>query len=72
VYNLFNKKNVTGVYAQTGDPHDNGWFLTNDGKAWLEINGEMGEYIARERLNGGGTTNLSTPRILRFGLLVEF
>ncbi len=72
VYNVFNQKNVTGVYEQTGDPHDNGWFLTNDGKAWLEINGKMGEYIARERLSGGGAANLSTPRILRFGLLVEF
>lgn len=72
IYNVFNKKNVTGVYAQTGDPHDNGWFLTEDGKAWLEINGKTGEYLAREALSGGGTANLSTPRILRFGLLVEF
>lgn len=72
IYNVFNRKNVTGVYNQTGDPHDNGWFLTQDGKDWLEINGEQGEYIARETLNGGGTTNLSTPRILRFGIMIEY
>lgn len=72
VYNVFDKENVTGVYGQTGDPHDNGWFLTEDGKDWLEINGEMGEYIARQLLSDGGRRNISTPRILRFGLLVEF
>ena len=72
VYNLFNIKNVTGVYDQTGDPHDNGWFLTEDGKAWLEINGEGGKYLAYEDLSDGGARGLSTPRIVRFGLLVEF
>jgi hypothetical protein len=72
IYNVFNIQNVTGVYAQSGDPHDNGWFLTEDGKEWLRINGETGKYLAYERLSGGGATNVSTPRILRFGLLVEF
>ncbi len=72
VYNLFNKKNVTGVHRQTGDPHDNGWLLTEDGKAWIEINGELGEYIARKSMSGSGASRLSTPRIVRFGLMLEF
>ncbi|MGQ9853185.1 MAG: TonB-dependent receptor [Candidatus Oleimicrobiaceae bacterium] len=72
VFNLFNRKNVTGVYRQTGDPHDNGWFLTADGKAWAEINGEKGVYLAKKRLSGAGATNLSTPRILRFGLMIDY
>ena len=72
VYNVFNRKNVTGVYTQTGDNWDNGWFLTEDGKAWSEINGEKGVYYAQKVLSGAGTTNVSTPRIVRFGLLVEF
>jgi len=72
VYNLFNRKNVTGVHTQTGDPHDNGWFLTEDGKAWIEINGELGEYVARKYMSGSGASRLSTPRILRFGVMVEF
>jgi len=72
VYNLFNRKNVVGVFRQTGMPHDNGWFLTEDGKAWLRINGKMGEYIARRYLSGLGSRNLGTPRIVRFGLKVDF
>ena len=72
IYNVLNRKNVTGVYTQTGDPHDNGWFLTNDGKAWEKINGETGMYYARKWLSGAGNANLSTPRILRFGMLIEF
>ena len=72
IYNVFNRKNVTGVRTQTGDPHDNGWFLTEDGKAWLEINGDAGEYLAREDLSDGGALNLSMPRIVRFGMLIEF
>ena len=75
VYNLFNRKNVTAVYAQSGSPDDNGWFLTEDGKSWLEINGETGEYYARKYMEYGGDQNIanfSTPRILRFGILVEY
>lgn len=72
IYNVFNTKNVTGVYTQTGDKWDNGWFLSEDGKAWAEINGEDGVYYAKKILSGAGTTNVSTPRIVRFGLLVEF
>lgn len=72
VYNIFNTKNVTGVYRQTGDPHDNGWFLTEDGKSWAEINGKTGMYYARKILSGAGTANLGTPRILRFGLMIEY
>lgn len=72
IYNVFNTKNVTGVYTQTGDKWDNGWFLTEDGKAWAEINGEKGVYYAKKVLSGAGTTNVSTPRIVRFGMLVEF
>ncbi len=72
IYNVFNRKNVTGVYYQTGDPHDNGWFLTEDGKSWLKINGKAGEYFARKALSGSGARNLSSPRILRFGILMEY
>ncbi|NOY76659.1 MAG: TonB-dependent receptor [Calditrichaeota bacterium] len=72
IYNVFNTKNVTGVYRQSGAPQDNGWFLTEDGKSWLKINGKAGEYIARKALSGSGARNLSTPRILRFGMFIEF
>ncbi len=72
VYNLFNRKNVTGVYRQTGMPHDNGWFLTEDGKAWIQQNGSRGLYIAKKALSGCGARNLGTPRIVRFGLKVDF
>ncbi|GBD94637.1 TonB dependent receptor [bacterium BMS3Abin05] len=72
VYNVFNRKNVIGVFDQTGAPHDNGWFLTSDGKAWLKIHGKDGAYIARQDLSGGGARNLGTPRILRFGMLISF
>ncbi|MDZ7393464.1 MAG: TonB-dependent receptor [candidate division KSB1 bacterium] len=72
VYNLFNRKNVTGVYRQTGEPHDNGWFLTEDGKAWAEIYGSKGVYYAKKALSGAGATNLATPRILRFGLMIDY
>lgn len=72
IYNVFNTKNITGVYSQSGEAQDNGWFVTEDGKAWAKSNGSRGMYFANYILSGGGRTNLSTPRILRFGLLVEF
>ncbi len=72
VYNLFDRENVTNVHNQTGDPHDNGWLKTEDGRAWLEINGSTGEYLAREDMSDGGARGVSTPRIMRFGILVEF
>lgn len=72
IYNVFDIKNVTDVFTQTGEAQDNGWFQTEDGKNWAETYGEAGMYWARYALTGGGNRNLSTPRILRFGLLVEF
>jgi hypothetical protein len=72
IYNLLNRKNVIDVYPQTGDPYDNGWFLTEDGKQWQEINGEKAIYYARKYLSGSGARNIGTARILRFGLLMEF
>jgi len=76
IYNLFDRRNVTGVHRQTGDPHDNGWFLTEDGKSWARINSGIGRYdgmyYARKVLSGAGTRNIGTPRIMRFGILMEF
>ena len=72
IYNVLNRKNVTSVHGQTGEPQDNGWFQTEDGKAWAEKNGSRGMYYAMYKLSDGGRKNLSTPRIVRFGLMVEF
>ncbi|MBN2090478.1 TonB-dependent receptor, partial [candidate division KSB1 bacterium] len=72
IYNVFNKKNVTDVHLQSGDPHDNGWFLTEDGKAWAAINGTTGVYYAQKAMSDGGRARVSTPRILRFGLFIEY
>jgi outer membrane receptor protein involved in Fe transport len=72
VYNVLNRKNVVGVFQQTGMPQDNGWFLTEDGKAWLKANGKTGEYIARKYLSGLGTRNLDVPRVVYFGIKLDF
>ncbi|MGE0567676.1 MAG: carboxypeptidase regulatory-like domain-containing protein [Bacteroidia bacterium] len=72
VLNLFNNRNVLGVYAFTGNPDDDGYLASSQAVAAL-ANANSPQafrdmYTVRMLSNG----NFSQPRQIRIGLLLEF
>ncbi|MFC2121439.1 carboxypeptidase-like regulatory domain-containing protein [Bacteroidota bacterium] len=70
--NLLNTANITGVYAVTGDPDDDG-YLTSP-KNQQDINSQLDPdswkmYRAFTRINNG---NYSAPRYIRIGFTLSF
>ena len=79
--NLRNRGNVTGrntdsrgvestVYSSTGSALTTGWLNTEEGRAFAERYGELGE--AKYRLKEKDPRNFDTPRQIRFGLSLSY
>jgi outer membrane receptor protein involved in Fe transport len=75
VQNLLGTLNSTGVFTRTGDPADDGWLGTAEGKARLKDFGTDEDLYAQmyRTFNGGDNSgNWGTPRQIRFGLRVNY
>ncbi|MBN1338406.1 MAG: carboxypeptidase-like regulatory domain-containing protein [Bacteroidales bacterium] len=72
VLNLFNTKNVMGVYPATGNPDDDGYLAAAEWQR--EINEQVDPLAYRElyaiRIDTPG--NYSSPRQIRLGILLNF
>ncbi|MGB2957580.1 MAG: TonB-dependent receptor, partial [Bacteroidota bacterium] len=69
IQNVFDRKNVTGLYTGTGEQNNDGYFQTSQGQTWAENNGsnavEMYNYL-QNNLNF-----LSQPRVVRLGVRLD-
>ncbi len=70
--NLLGSDNAVDVFPRTGDPGNDGWFLTADGKADAAANGP--QYVAFYNAvnDGKNSGNWGPPRQIRFGARLEF
>ncbi|MBK8470907.1 MAG: hypothetical protein IPL33_01125 [Sphingobacteriales bacterium] len=74
IQNLLNSRNVTGVYAFTGSPVDDGYLTSAAGQTSIEVTnttdnpGFIDQYTTRV-IN---PENLSLPRRIRLGLMFNF
>jgi len=70
VLNITNRINSETVFQTTGKVDYNGWLQTNEGGEWLRIYGEEGKKLYNEKLHD--PMKYFNPRIIRFGLEIEF
>ncbi|MCF8355731.1 MAG: TonB-dependent receptor [Melioribacteraceae bacterium] len=78
VINVMNTKNVTNVFPNTGDPYDDGYLSSTDGRAAVEgYRQNYGEDVAqlyqdiyRAQIYTAG--NFGTPRQIRLGVRLSY
>ena len=72
VLNLLNSKNITNVYAATGNPDDDGYLSAPEWQREINSQVDPQSYIQMYELyvNSGG--NYSMPRHIRLGLSINF
>ncbi len=72
VLNLFNTRNVLGVYNFTGAPDDDGYLTSTQAQAALEQANSAVAFSDMYRIRVNAPGNYSLPRQIRIGLLFEF
>jgi hypothetical protein len=72
VLNLFNNKNVLGVYNFTGAPDDDGYLASTQGQNALRQNNSPAAFVDMYNIRMNASGNYNTPRQTRIGLLFEF
>ena len=72
VLNLLNSKNITNVYAATGNPDDDGYLSAPEWQREISSQVDPQSYIQMYQLyvNSGG--NYSMPRHIRLGMSINF
>ena len=72
VLNLLNSKNITNVYAATGNPDDDGYLSAPEWQREISSQVDPQSYIQMYELyvNAGG--NYSMPRHIRLGMSINF
>ncbi|MES2618145.1 MAG: carboxypeptidase regulatory-like domain-containing protein [Bacteroidota bacterium] len=72
VTNLFNTRNVNGVYPYTGSPADDGFLNSQKGQQALtsQLSAEAYNYYYRTAINSPG--NYQAPRFMRLGAKFNF
>ena len=70
--NILNSKNVTGVYAYTGNPDDDGYLTAPEYQSDIanQLNEEAYRLLYETRVNNPG--NYSSPRTIRLGIIINF
>lgn len=72
VLNLFNTKNVTGVYNFTGNPEDDGYLTSPLAESTIQsLNSPQG-YLDQYSIFANNPGNYSRPRVIRIGLQLDF
>lgn len=72
VLNLFNTKNVLGVYNYTGAPDDDGYLTSVQAQAALALANSVQAFTDMYNIRMNTPGNYSLPRQIRLGLLFEF
>lgn len=72
VINLLGTDNPTNAFFRTGDPKDDGWFSTADGKADALNNGAQYVDFYNAINLGRNSGNFGPPRQIRFGVKLDY
>lgn len=73
VQNLFDARNVVGVYRYTGLPDDDGWLSSAEGQQTsLATAFDQQSYVDMYNIKVNNPSNYSLPRLIRFGLAFQF
>lgn len=72
VLNLFNNRNVLGVYNFTGDPEDDGYLASPLAQSTIQsLNSPQG-FVDQYTINMQNPGNFNRPRVIRIGLQLDF
>jgi len=69
VLNLLNTRLVNTVYEMTGQPNDDGFLATPEGKVWAQANPSGGKWYPSRIAD---PLNFGEPRQIRLGLRIDF
>lgn len=73
IQNLFDARNVVGVYRYTGLPDDDGWLSSAEGQQTsLATAFDQQSYTDMYNIKVNNPSNYSLPRLIRFGLAFQF
>ena len=72
VLNLLNSKNITNVYAATGNPNDDGYLSAPEWQREIQSQVDPQSYIQMYQLYVNSGYNYSMPRHIRLGLSINF
>ncbi|MCE3225940.1 MAG: TonB-dependent receptor [Bacteroidetes bacterium] len=72
VLNLFNTRNVLGVYNYTGNPDDDGYLTSSQALATLAQTNSAAAFTDMYSIRMNNPNNFSLPRQTRIGLMFEF
>ena len=72
VLNLFNTRNILGVYAFTGNPDDDGYLTSSQAQQQLALTNSPNAFIDMYNIRMNNPGNYSLPRQTRIGLLFSF
>jgi len=72
VLNLLNSKNITNVYAATGNPDDDGYLSAPEWQREINSQVDPQSYIQMYQLYVNSGYNYSMPRHIRLGMSINF
>jgi hypothetical protein len=72
VLNVFNNRNIMGVYRATGNPNDDGYLASQDGQSSLVSRNDPDSFTDLYGIKVNNPNNYSRPRVIRLGLLLNF
>jgi len=72
ILNVFNAKNITGVYASTGNPDDDGYLSAPEWQREINTQTDADSYRELYSLYVNNMYNYSSPRQIRIGVIFNF
>jgi hypothetical protein len=72
VLNLFNTRNILGVYQYTGNPDDDGFLTSTLAQSTMQSQNSPQGYYDQYSINMNNPNNFGRPRTIRIGLQLDF
>jgi hypothetical protein len=70
--NIFNTRNIVGLYRYTGLPTDDGWLSSAEGQQAMLSTSNMNSYIDLYTVKMEQPSNYTRPRLIRLGAVMSF
>lgn len=67
--NVFNTRNIVGLYRYTGLPDDDGWINSAEGQQTIDAQTNQQAYIDLYRIKVQNPSNYTLPRLIRLGVV---
>jgi hypothetical protein len=72
IQNLLNFKNIINVYDATGNPDDDGYLSTNQGREFIKGQTDQTAFVDQYNVRLNDPFNYSLPRTIRLGAIYSF